>query len=125
MLDLQTSQINESLVSLSRQRVLRVLMFSLIHMLIRLSPGCTPAHFALMSAEHACSIDNFCAVAADAEKERMTPIIKTILNMVQPFIAVTHSEYYEPLTTNQIERRANLCGTCSSLPAELKSNNYA
>ena len=80
-------------------------MFSLIHMLIRLSPGCTPAHFALMSAEHACSIDNFCAVAAVAEKERTTPIIRTILNIVQPFIAVTHSEYFEPLTTNQIERR--------------------
>ena len=124
MLDLQTSQISESFVSLSRQRVLRVLMFSLIHMLIRLSPGCTPAHFALMSAEHACSIDNFCAVAADAEKERTTPIIRTILNIVQPFIAVTHSEYFEPLTTNQIERRANMRVTCSTLSAEPKSNNY-
>ena len=124
MLDLQTSQISEIFVSLARQGALRVLMFSLIQILMRLSPGCTPPHFALMSAEHACSIDNFCAVAPDAEKERTTPIIRTVLNIVQPSNAVTHREYFEPLTTNQIERRANMRGTCSTLSAEPKSNNY-
>ena len=52
------------------------------------------------------------------------PIIRKILNIAQAFIAVTHCEYFEPLTTNQIERRANMRGTCSTLSAEPKFNNY-